>query len=515
MQYRDERKRLVELIVNNRVDEESFLPFAKKAAVAAPPEMLNRWKTRFYAKVDMDYPVNPKLLNRFCIGADPEFIFTNKVDDIPYDPDDPHYVYAQQFGMNTLEAFGADLNGRLAELRVYPHRFVLNVVASILDTLRWMNEAYPKTYQYQWCAPAIKARDGIGGHVHIGRRRKDTNEFVKSLDSLVKILSSTNIVDGAGEAKRRADTKYGKPGDIRPQPHGIEYRTMPTWLNSPWSAYLTLTLAKLCIFHPLSAARLSRTPENNFLIIKNLLMAFSGLDDDARIALAAWERMGPPQYVACDFKKNWGIEKPIVHGIGRHTHYFPPIISPEEKSVKELFDFFVKGNPITYRFLKATWEPFKLSEVMNKIMIQEHIAGLPEIAQGLIAYKTKLGFRGSLNANQIEISTPSSFVINPKDIKTYLVSIGSPITSARVFQSPDGEGITIFMPSNIQVEYLVNKDIVQDIRRLLTESGLFPVSKYNKLKESIPQMNKCLMVAKKKEAPKMLGNLVLAVEGNR
>ena len=512
MLYRDEKKRLIELVINHRVSADAFEGFAKKQAVGAPPEMLERWKRRFYARNNMEFPENPKLLNRFCIGADPEFIFGERnqpIMDDEFPDDNPAYVYAEKFGMNTIEAFGADMNGRLAELRVFPNRFVLNVVASLLDTLRWMNEAYPAVNKFKWCAPAIMAKDGIGGHVHIGRRRKDTNEFVKSLDMLVNVLSSTNIVDGVGHAQRKIQTKYGKPSDIRPQPHGIEYRTMPTWLSSPWSAYLTLTLAKLCIFHPLSAAKLSKVPENNFLIIKNLLMAFSGYDDDARIALIAWERMGPPKYNSGDFKQAWGITKPQLKGISHGTHYFPPIIEPDVKSVRELFNFFTNGNPINYRVLEPAWNLYKIPAKIHRPLLAMHYAGIPEVVQGLLSYKIHVDFRPGHSQNAIDIYVPPSFTLQTKQLFTWIKETGNSLKTIRAIPGHENDGIMIYLPTNLQKDYVVNKDIVSDVRAMLTKSGVFPIAKYDQIEKNIPEFEK--LFVKKKEKAKMIGNLLLAV----
>src|SRR5581483_4609146 len=48
----------------------------------------------------------------------------------------------------------------------------------------------------------------------------------------------------------RLGQHYGMPGDFRLQTHGYEYRTFPSWLDSPALAFISITLAKLCVHCP-------------------------------------------------------------------------------------------------------------------------------------------------------------------------------------------------------------------------------------------------------------------------
>src|SRR6266446_1625709 len=164
------------------------------------------------------YPKTPRLCNRFKLGADPEFTFQGK---------DGSYIYAENLGLTTLTGFGCDMSGRQAEIRAYPSRFALEVVASIADSLRWMGGVENGvTLGLNWQATAFNGKDGCGGHIHFGRRRPQLRE-------------RQTLTPG----------HYGKAGDIRVTNHGYEYRTPSTPLSSPWLTYFTLVVNKLMVYH--------------------------------------------------------------------------------------------------------------------------------------------------------------------------------------------------------------------------------------------------------------------------
>ncbi len=77
----------------------------------------------------------------------------------------------------------------------------------------------------------------LGGHIHIGNATPST-ELISVLDYFLFPFNEFN-------SKRRNDSKYGKPGDVRIQPHGFEYRTPPAaWLLTPTLAKMTLELTQ-------------------------------------------------------------------------------------------------------------------------------------------------------------------------------------------------------------------------------------------------------------------------------
>jgi hypothetical protein len=505
MEFCDEKRRLIEALINQRVPEKQFMEFAHEQGTAVPPELLKKWRKRFYAKRTIEFPSTPRLINRFRIGADPEFHFVQ----VHPDYANGRYIHAQKLGLNTLDAFGCDLTGRQAELRAHPSRFVLEVVASLLETLRWMNEAL-RVAHYRWKASAFVENDGCGGHVHFGRKRPDVPDSIQSLNHLTNLFMRTNIFDYAGQKLRQKVTKYGKLSDVRAQSHGFEFRSMPTWLDSPWTAYLTLVLSKLCVFHKLDLRNSRGVTDLDLTLIQNFLRAYQSVDDDARIALITLENLGLPTFVDDDFRGAWGIGKPRLNIVPAQT-FFPPTIAPSKSTVLELFEHFTRPkSPMTNLAPVPTWTPYKLPEGVFKITIPPHYSGLSEIAQGLLSIGTPVIFsNGALN-DDIQVFCDPMLNIQKNAIVAAMKRRGCKVSCQLVKQDADFRQLTIAMPVRIHREYVVNKDMVREIRWLLVDSGLFPICRYDKL-----DMHKYenFIAEKKKDCAPPIGRLVAQING--
>ena len=282
MEYQAEKESLLNAAVQGGwVTASEFLAQSHKANPGLPPELVKKWAKRWFAKANPKLQPTPRLINHFKVGADPEFAFLAA---------DNSYLHASSIRLGIDTAFGSDMSGRQVELRVWPDRSTLRVTASILDTLRWLAHTTPAA-QYKWWGGAVMANDGIGGHIHYGLKKKID---LKCLDHAGKRLLEQRHLDWEGHNQRLAITKYGRPGDIRRTSYGFEYRTLPTWLYSPWATYLTLTIMKLAIY-----AKVDLKTANSL----SLLRRFRALDDDADLCLAAWERLGTPTYFqSADFK---------------------------------------------------------------------------------------------------------------------------------------------------------------------------------------------------------------------
>jgi hypothetical protein len=494
MDLQAEKNRLFTGVVNERITDDKFMVFAKAIGTGVTDDVLEKWRKRFYAKCAMDFPTNPRLLNHFKVGADPEFVFNDVANG--RNRIGGGYVHAQLMGMTTLEAFGADMNGRLAELRAFPSTFVLEVVASLMDTLRWMPVFYPDVLNYQWIAPAFFGQDGVGGHVHLGRKKQDGEATVKNLDMLVKVLVGLNCVDAEGQNARLAHTAYGRPGDIRPQEHGYEYRTMPTWMASPWSAYLALTLAKLCVFHPLSDAQLHREKTYNGHILKNLLLKFQNDDDDARIALIAWNKWGLPNYGPTDMKANWGVKTlfaasdDLVSNNNRAHRYIPPVIQASDTSVRELFAYLTTGTALPKLVPQPTWSPYHLEKTTYKPWYEAHRPGFPEFLQGVLSKDLKFKFYAARDRKpMVEFVYCSKYSFPWSKIKEAFDGIGLTVKrdewSMSDRQPEDGiTTVKVFMPDLAlrNGSFEVNKALVSKLRTVFFDSGLFPLTKFYGIK---------------------------------
>jgi hypothetical protein len=507
MIYAAEKKRLFHELIMRGTKEEAFDALAKEIGITIPGAMLTRWKKRFYSVLPVKYNSDPLLVNRFCVGADPEFVFMKKAHVDSYGERQPaEYMHAENLGLTTLQAFGADMSGRQAELRAYPSRSVLEVVASMMDELRWLNES-KNLDKYEWIAPATHQRDGVGGHIHIGRKRPHSESVIASLDGLTRMLVASKMFDSKGQEARVANTGYGRYGDFRCQTHGFEYRTMPSWLCSPWCAYLTLVLAKLAVLE--NFVEMNTPKGKPELIILNLLRAYQGVDDDARIALAAMEQHGMPVFHKEDIKKAWGVP-PSTKSKSKFNSYFPPVIAPSETSVQELFQHLTSDmQPIPARLPNPTWEPFLLPENIDAVGAQTHMYGTTDVAMGLVASVHSNIQRG--NKNEIHVIT-YGHKLDTEAMTKYCLKYPSLKGLSRRYSSRSAEGgqpqIIIYVPTDTynQNTHAVNGELVSELREFLADSGLFPIARYREYKKLLQPM----VVVEKKKPEGVIGKVVFA-----
>lgn len=262
----------------------------------------------FEPPVKSVYSADGRHMNHFCLGADPEFMFVFE----------KQPVHATSYGLKPGLAFGADQNDRLVELRAAPARDAVTVLASVLAELRWLYRYLGPDYsQIEWWAPAFYHGDGLGGHVHFGRKRPNREDEVRGLDGLARLMRSVDLFDSVGWTRRAQGDQfhqmYGQYGDIREQKHGYEYRTLPSWLDNPRLAYLVLVLSKLVILDPdISAAWQPQKSDpkrraSDWDLLRGLARYYKGRDDDA---LLLYSMMASPEkfrYVGGDFRLRWGL----------------------------------------------------------------------------------------------------------------------------------------------------------------------------------------------------------------
>lgn len=323
-----------------------------------PPGKMEKWLSRLQ-KIPKDFASQRRYVNRFKIGADPEFVFLSGGDT---------RVDARRIGLKQGPAFGADNNGRLAEIRPHPSRSALEVVASILSTFRWMSVLCPETMKYQWHCGAYILDDGIGGHVHFGRKRPTREGEIGALDSIEEMMLDMGIYPREQVQRRRGGDAhrqiYGSLGDFRLQSHGYEYRTFPSWLDSPELAFLTLTLAKLAVHDPGFVPRYAKgTAGLCSGRLRNLLSYYKDSDDDARLALVMMRRENVwPRHVGGDFRGRWGIRALLKEELSNHlgingVQAVPLSIAPTEAEVGEMFNHLMGTAPLVFRIEKPSWSP--------------------------------------------------------------------------------------------------------------------------------------------------------------
>lgn len=463
-----------------------------------PKEQVERWFEKFQQIPKMFTAA--RYVNRFKIGADPEFCFSSS----------SRRCDASLLKLNQGPAFGADNNGRLVEVRPHPSRSAIEVCASILTTLRWMAVLTPSTLDYDWLSGAFLYDDGIGGHVHFGRKRPTRKEEVSALDNIEEALLFLGAypkdqVDRRrlGDARRQV---YGKPGDFRLQSHGYEYRTFPSWLDNPALAFLTLTLSKLAVLEPGLFEFGSKNYDLETTRIKNFLAYFKSVDDDARLARVLLDR-GLPSHKGGDFKPQWGISPEITSVKKPDVRVIPLTIKADADSVKEIFDHLFEGKPLASRIPAPTWNPlippkgYTMCIDRSNTVLQK---GLGEAIWDLCSPDTyKIGFRG--------INAPSKYAlyISPALVEKLGANWNSRF-KGNAIRWNDMDGYAIGIPSEWRTGGKVRR-----LRELLC-NGTLPIWKVRDCKgDSVMQWSKDRTFSKPKTDRRLIGRVLWESETHK
>jgi hypothetical protein len=466
MEFRDEQRRFNAFVIDEGTTPLEMEDTMKRAGINAPQRLKDKWVKRFSEKADsIVYPQTPRLVNRFAVGADPEFALTGP---------NGEYTHASNCGLDMLHPFGCDLSGRQGEFRAHPSRFVLEVVASLIDTMRWMQKSVNGIENYSWNSVSYLQRDGFGGHVHFGRKRPFILDEVNSLDVIYRSLSKTQVFNPATTLDREKRTKYGHFGDYRKQLHGYEYRTMPTWLSSPWAAFFTLVVSKLAVHH--GELKYS-SPKKYKQQILNLIAAYRRIDDDAAIAYRALQVLGYPIHDESDFKSRWGVSNIKEGRIAISHTWFPSTIPPDAFTNMELFNFLTDGTVIPQRTPLLTWPTSELKDGFSKVTIGERLPGLSDIAVGLVSKDCFVTLHGnvrdilqivtSLPLNQERIHASFNKTLASGKIKSGMVIPFSPDVTKKY--------INIHIPHKIATNYVADTRLCRQIRDFLSDSSIFPI----------------------------------------
>ena len=354
MKYQEQHEAFKRLAIQQGISQREDVTQALSFGCNVPSKLVDRWLNRLL-EVPNQFASQRRYVNRFKLGADPEFLFVD-----PTVPGGARRA-ANMFGLQQGLAFGMDNNGRLTEIRPYPSRSALAVTASILATLRWLAVLVPDTLKYNWQAGAYLFGDGLGGHVHFGRKRPGRDLEVKALDAIEEELLLARAYPMREVLRRRQGDEhhqlYGVLGDIRLQRHGYEYRTFPSWLDCPELAFLTITLSKLAVLNPELAQGypVFNAVEKHIQRIKNFLAYYKDIDDDARLAFRLVSRAFP-RHIGGDFKARWGISN-LPLGMRPPIQFIPSSIKPGDDDLIEMFHYLKTGEPLVGRVPKPTWRP--------------------------------------------------------------------------------------------------------------------------------------------------------------
>lgn len=148
---------------------------------------------------------------------------------------------------------GNDHGGRVGEMRPSPGT-PAQVTQNLKQLFLYIKERHPNIKIV--CGGGGAFHESTGGHIHFGlpnwgsdwygpqhergRRapQNDQQRLIAALDYFVG-LRLKKVPGG----KRGGSGSYGRPGDVRSQPHGFEYRTPPSWIADPVIAESTMAIS--------------------------------------------------------------------------------------------------------------------------------------------------------------------------------------------------------------------------------------------------------------------------------
>lgn len=489
MEYKDERARLYDTLIAEGLGPKE----ADGVHVPVPQRYKDLWIKRFFAKQEqLVFSKDARLVNRFTVGADPEFFFVNKIG---------NYTHAEGLGLTTLKAFGCDLAGRQAELRVAPSRFVLDLVASVTETLRWMSALVPDTRTMSWVSrpymPNVGRADGAGGHIHLARKHVTMQTQVKSLDHATALCLGTGIFNREGFNDRVVGTVYGKWGDYRPQSFGFEYRTAPTWLASPLIAYLAIVIHKLASHHHVAIIPKDGKARVQQQVL-NLFRLYRGLDDDAALALRAIQELDWPVDDPTDFKPRWGVAN-TAYNMNEKT-YVPTVIGGSLDTKHQLFDIFNGVGKMKLTPPQCTWNPAVLPKGCYSAEVTQHIKDLPDFAMGVISYKHKVVFHAIGAGQDLLIYSPID--LDDVAIRNAVKHIGG----VHVDRDNARKSFIVYIPHSVLNSNPTERKAYRD---LLADPKLFPFCRMSKYEEGIfEKWDKPLVKTKIKTYGKKISEVV-------
>lgn len=163
------------------------------------------------------------------IGADPEFAFSKEGRAVRAD---------SLLRGGTSARFGTDGAPNTAELRPKPATSAKGLVNNIRKLIAAQVRRQPELLGYDWNAEPSFADQPLGGHIHFGFAPDPL--FTLILDVLLAFPYA--MIERASSAKQRK-RMYGRLSDVRPQPWGMEYRSLSTWLLNEDRALAVLATA--------------------------------------------------------------------------------------------------------------------------------------------------------------------------------------------------------------------------------------------------------------------------------
>ncbi|MGB8318590.1 MAG: hypothetical protein WCE54_10720 [Ignavibacteriaceae bacterium] len=169
------------------------------------------------------------LSSSFTIGADPELIcFKNG-----------NFTSASNY-FKPNSSMGLDGCEAVCEIRGFYSDSPIDLTDKIFQVLEYGHNKVPELEFYSGHYVSDYA---IGGHTHFSI--EPTQKIIGALDIVLGSLS--NCIDDKLQKQKRERSGYGKKGAYRKKSYGFEYRTPGSFLLSPATTLVHLTLAKLAV----------------------------------------------------------------------------------------------------------------------------------------------------------------------------------------------------------------------------------------------------------------------------
>lgn len=406
-------------------------------------------------------------INNFLVGSDPEFAFS----------DGRHRLDAYSCGLKVGLAAGCDQNERLVELRPWPSVSAVDHIAGVLCALRWLRRtSNPVVIDAIWRAGAFFNGDGLGGHVHFGRKRPTRTEEVAALDGLAVALKASGLFP-VEEWNRRIEgdnlaQHYGAPGDFRVQKHGYEYRSLPSWLTSPTVAFISVALSKLAVLDPsvtVSWKQLLQSDARNKL--RGLAKLFKGLDDDAYLLYHVLTRNGDKVFEVThnqDFSPEWGFTKGDKLDAAEQVWILPSSIQPDPAELIEMREHLLTGYPLSFRAYPPTFKTEVPPDFiwMPRVVHPGRRSGYGDLLHNLVIHsKTSVHLEHTnREAFSVEGMIPSTWSVE----EIHKIKEMYPGVAIHPVSNTSGTSIIVG-------RHMCQAMTIGRLKELLTETGLFPI----------------------------------------
>lgn len=214
------------------------------------------------------------MIPNITLGADPEIIFrTHKekrlinaitvIDDFIYDTNKNRKTTDRNV-LAKYGKFGCDGHQPICELRPDPTDTPKDMVEEIRSLLFEAYKRNPDIQNLEWVAGSYPNGKPLGGHVHLGGVHKISNEVIDLFDGILATLTICMEDPEEAVTRHNADRNgYGRYGHlaiddpkhagpnghyrqlkIANAGHGIEYKTLSSWMASPGIALGIFAITK-------------------------------------------------------------------------------------------------------------------------------------------------------------------------------------------------------------------------------------------------------------------------------